>query len=265
MRASWCAMQPGPGQAGLRPTRHPGFDTALDARGQGRDWRRPCCRAMSMTDGHARLVLLLGHGAQVTNNPHESAYHCGACGGQTGEVSARLLAALLNDPETRAGLPAHGHRRCPRTRCSSRACTTPPRTRSRFTTMTPPRPMPPICAAARGLAGRGAAHAARAERAARLPGATGRTSPPARATGPKCGPNGDLPGCAAFIAAPRAVTRRPRPAGPRLPAQLRLAGRRRLRHAGADPDRARSSSQAGSACNTTARPSRPRSSAAATS
>jgi uncharacterized protein len=65
-------------------------------------------KAMSMTEGHAPLVLLLGHGARVTNNPHESAYHCGACGGQTGEVSARLLAALLNDPETRAGLPGHG-------------------------------------------------------------------------------------------------------------------------------------------------------------
>ncbi|HMB09232.1 putative inorganic carbon transporter subunit DabA, partial [Saliniramus sp.] len=65
-------------------------------------------KAMSMTEGHARLVLLVGHGAHVTNNPHESAYHCGACGGQTGEVSARLLASLLNDPETRAGLPGHG-------------------------------------------------------------------------------------------------------------------------------------------------------------
>jgi uncharacterized protein len=64
--------------------------------------------AMSLTTGHAPLVLLLGHGAQVTNNPHESAYHCGACGGHTGEVSARLLAQLLNDPETRAGLPEKG-------------------------------------------------------------------------------------------------------------------------------------------------------------
>ena len=53
---------------------------------------------MSMTKGHAPLVLLLGHGASVTNNPHESAYHCGACAGQTGEISARMLAILLNDP-----------------------------------------------------------------------------------------------------------------------------------------------------------------------
>jgi len=65
-------------------------------------------KAMSLTAGHGRVVLLLGHGAQVTNNPHESAYHCGACGGHTGEVSARLLAMLLNDPETRARLPAQG-------------------------------------------------------------------------------------------------------------------------------------------------------------
>ena len=61
-------------------------------------------RAMSLTAGFARLVLLVGHGANVVNNPHASGLHCGACGGYSGEVNARLLAALLNDPEVRAGL-----------------------------------------------------------------------------------------------------------------------------------------------------------------
>ncbi len=61
-------------------------------------------RAMSLTTNFARLVLLAGHGANVVNNPHASGLHCGACGGYSGEVNARLLAALLNDPEVRDGL-----------------------------------------------------------------------------------------------------------------------------------------------------------------
>ncbi len=65
-------------------------------------------RAMSLTEDFARLVILAGHGANVVNNPHASALHCGACGGYSGEVNARLLAALLNDPEVRAGLPEKG-------------------------------------------------------------------------------------------------------------------------------------------------------------
>ncbi len=65
-------------------------------------------RAMSMTQGFARLVLLVGHGAGVVNNPQASALHCGACGGHKGEVNARLLAGMLNDAGTRKGLARRG-------------------------------------------------------------------------------------------------------------------------------------------------------------
>jgi uncharacterized protein YbcC (UPF0753/DUF2309 family) len=65
-------------------------------------------RAMSMTTNFAKLVLLTGHGANVVNNPHASNLHCGACGGYSGEVNARLLAALLNDPQVRSGLVPQG-------------------------------------------------------------------------------------------------------------------------------------------------------------
>lgn len=64
--------------------------------------------AMSLTQDFAKTVLLVGHGGNVTNNPHESAYHCGACGGHAGDVSARVLADLLNDTETRSGLALRG-------------------------------------------------------------------------------------------------------------------------------------------------------------
>jgi uncharacterized protein YbcC (UPF0753/DUF2309 family) len=65
-------------------------------------------RAMSLTRGFARLVLLVGHAAATRNNPHAAGLNCGACCGQSGEVNARAAAALLNDAEVRAGLASRG-------------------------------------------------------------------------------------------------------------------------------------------------------------
>ena len=56
----------------------------------------------------APLVLIAGHGSQTRNNPHAASLDCGACGGHTGEVNARLLAGLLNDRRLRAELANRG-------------------------------------------------------------------------------------------------------------------------------------------------------------
>jgi uncharacterized protein YbcC (UPF0753/DUF2309 family) len=65
-------------------------------------------RAMSLTERFGQVVLLAGHGAQVVNNPHASALHCGACGGYKGDISARVLASLLNQPAVRNDLAQRG-------------------------------------------------------------------------------------------------------------------------------------------------------------
>ena len=82
-----------------------GDEVPLEAR---TDLAAGILRAMSLTAGHARLVLLAGHGSDTVNNPHGSGLDCGACCGQTGEVNARAAAALLNEPSVRSGLAARG-------------------------------------------------------------------------------------------------------------------------------------------------------------
>lgn len=162
-------------------------------------------RAMSMTAGHARLVLLLGHGAQVTNNPHASAYHCGACGGQTGEVSARLLAQLLNDPATRAGLPGQGIVVPEDTLFVAGLHDTTTDEVTLWTDGPAPGHAVDLAQARAWLAAAG--EATRTERALRLPGATAATVAARARNWAELRPEWGLAGCAAFIAAPRSATR----------------------------------------------------------
>ncbi len=149
-------------------------------------------------------MLLIGHGAHMCNNPHASAYRCGACAGQTGEVSSRLLAALLNDAETRAGLPALGPT-LPHDTLFVAGLHDTVTDRVTLHRDTPaPADVADIAKIETWLAAAG--QQARSERALRLPGARGETLPRRAADWAEVRPEWGQAGCGAFIAAPRTVT-----------------------------------------------------------
>ena len=159
-------------------------------------------RAMSLTNGFARLVLIAGHGARVTNAPHASALQCGACGGHAGDVNARLLAGLLNDAEVRAGLAREGIDVPTETRFVAGLHDTV----SDAVTLYEDTPAPDHSADLARLraALTAAALLSRGERAALLPrGGDGADLPGRGGDWAELRPEWGLAGCAAFVAAPR--------------------------------------------------------------
>jgi hypothetical protein len=163
-------------------------------------------RAMSLTRDFARLILLVGHGANVVNNPHASALHCGACGGYSGEVNARLLAALLNDPAVRAGLAPAGLEIPSDTLFVAALHDTTTDLVSLYAEDSPSEPHRQDLELARSWLD-AAGRLARGERALRLPRAGDEASIPKRSRDwAETRPEWALAGCRAFIAAPRSRT-----------------------------------------------------------
>ncbi|WP_254279281.1 DUF2309 domain-containing protein [Haloarcula marina] len=55
-----------------------------------------------------RLVVFTGHASETANNPYDSSLDCGACAGNPGGPSARVLAAICNDDEVASALRERG-------------------------------------------------------------------------------------------------------------------------------------------------------------
>lgn len=160
-------------------------------------------RAMSLTMDYAPVVLLVGHGANVVNNPHASALHCGACGGYSGEVNARLLAQLLNDAEVRIALQDRGLDVPPDTVFLAALHDTTTDEVTLYTDDLPRTVEPQNLARVRAWLA-AAATIARGERVLRLPRASdGRSVVRRSRDWAETRPEWGLAGCSAFIAAPR--------------------------------------------------------------
>jgi len=65
-------------------------------------------KTIGLIKGFAPLVVMMGHGATTSNNPHQAAYDCGACSGKHGGPNARAFTAMANRPIIRKMLKKRG-------------------------------------------------------------------------------------------------------------------------------------------------------------
>ncbi len=95
----------GPATTGLRGEL--AIDAAMDL-GQQIDAAHGFLHAIGQHEMHGSLLVVAGHGSTMENNAFAAAYQCGACGGNSGAINARVMAELLNRPQVRAGLAERG-------------------------------------------------------------------------------------------------------------------------------------------------------------
>ncbi len=87
----------------LRGLQKQGISTSRQA-----DMAEGMLRNLGLTKGFAQLVVFCGHACQTDNNPLAAGLDCGACGGHSGEPNARFAALLLNQSSIRQVLAERG-------------------------------------------------------------------------------------------------------------------------------------------------------------
>lgn len=166
-------------------------------------------RALGMVERIAPVILVAGHAATVENNAFAAAYDCGACGGSSGHVNARVMAAILNDPRVRRRLAAEHGITIPADTVALPAWHN---TTTDDVTIDPqdvPLTYVERVASVRGMLA-AAQHGCLQERMAELPGVRGTTRQDAfrRASDwAEPQPEWELAGNAAFVIGPRAMTK----------------------------------------------------------
>lgn len=64
-------------------------------------------RMIGLTRNFSPMVIFCGHGSHTENNAYSTALDCGACGGHAGGSNAKILAAILNQEKIRKHLADH--------------------------------------------------------------------------------------------------------------------------------------------------------------
>ena len=165
-------------------------------------WGAFILKNLGWTTNWSPVMAFVGHGSTSANNPHAASLDCGACGGRTGEFSARVAAAVLNDPAVRQVLAVQGLQIPPDTWFVGGLHNTTLDSLEWYDTGLPPAVAGLLAGLVHGL--ERARQAVHAEKKARFAFTRG---PAAAGDEAETRPDAALAGNAAFVVAPRDLTR----------------------------------------------------------